>query len=77
MIDFNFKSIIIFSALGWIDVTWDHGGSNSYRMGAEGKYDLRLSIMSESDPNSVPVSASKPVLSVTGKIYISALSLFM
>ncbi|XP_066599740.1 E3 ubiquitin-protein ligase HECTD1 isoform X2 [Prorops nasuta] len=27
---------------GWIDVTWDHGGSNSYRMGAEGKFDLRL-----------------------------------
>ncbi|CAK9795010.1 E3 ubiquitin-protein ligase Ufd4 [Anthophora quadrimaculata] len=27
---------------GWIDVTWDHGGSNSYRMGAEGKYDLRI-----------------------------------
>ncbi|XP_076629620.1 ubiquitin fusion-degradation 4-like isoform X6 [Colletes latitarsis] len=27
---------------GWIDVTWDHGGSNSYRMGAELKYDLRL-----------------------------------
>lgn len=27
---------------GWIDVTWDNGGSNSYRMGAEGKYDLRL-----------------------------------
>lgn len=27
---------------GWIDVTWDHGASNSYRMGAEGKYDLRL-----------------------------------
>jgi E3 ubiquitin-protein ligase HECTD1 len=27
---------------GWIDVQWDHGGSNSYRMGAEGKYDLRL-----------------------------------
>ena len=21
----------------WIDVTWDHGGSNSYRMGAEGQ----------------------------------------
>ncbi|XP_033735284.1 E3 ubiquitin-protein ligase HECTD1-like isoform X2 [Pecten maximus] len=28
---------------GWIDVTWDSGGSNSYRMGAEGKYDLQLS----------------------------------
>jgi len=27
---------------GWIDVTWDHGGANSYRMGAEGKFDLRL-----------------------------------
>ncbi|XP_033103063.1 E3 ubiquitin-protein ligase HECTD1-like isoform X1 [Anneissia japonica] len=27
---------------GWVDVTWDHGGSNSYRMGAEGKYDLKL-----------------------------------
>ncbi|KAJ8668132.1 hypothetical protein QAD02_009795 [Eretmocerus hayati] len=27
---------------GWIDVTWDNGCSNSYRMGAEGKYDLRL-----------------------------------
>lgn len=27
---------------GWIDVTWDHGLSNSYRMGAEGKYDLKL-----------------------------------
>ena len=28
---------------GWIDVTWDHSGSNSYRMGAEGKFDLKLS----------------------------------
>lgn len=27
---------------GWIDVKWDHGIRNSYRMGAEGKYDLRL-----------------------------------
>ena len=23
-------------------MTWDHGGSNSYRMGAEGKYDLAM-----------------------------------
>ena len=29
---------------GWIDVQWDHGGSNSYRMGAEGQYDLRLGL---------------------------------
>ncbi|KAI5744743.1 hypothetical protein M8J76_004851 [Diaphorina citri] len=33
---------------GWVDVTWDHGGSNSYRMGAEGKYDLKLAPESES-----------------------------
>ena len=25
---------------GWIKVKWDGGGSNSYRVGAEGKYDL-------------------------------------
>ena len=28
--------------VGWVDVTWDSGGSNSYRMGAEGKFDLAL-----------------------------------
>ena len=27
---------------GWIEVQWDHGGANSYRMGAEGKFDLQL-----------------------------------
>ncbi|XP_041451971.1 E3 ubiquitin-protein ligase Ufd4 isoform X2 [Drosophila obscura] len=27
---------------GWIDVKWDHGVRNSYRMGSEGKYDLKL-----------------------------------
>lgn len=27
---------------GWIDIKWDHGLRNSYRMGAEGKYDLKL-----------------------------------
>lgn len=27
---------------GWIDVKWSHGLRNSYRMGAEGKYDLKL-----------------------------------
>lgn len=25
---------------GWIDVKWDAGGSNSYRVGADGMYDL-------------------------------------
>ncbi|XP_026733333.1 E3 ubiquitin-protein ligase Ufd4 isoform X4 [Trichoplusia ni] len=27
---------------GWVDVRWDHGGRNSYRMGAEGKFDLKV-----------------------------------
>lgn len=47
-------------------MTWDHGGSNSYRMGAEGKYDLRLSMMSESDANSIGISTSKSIASSTG-----------
>ncbi|XP_058255059.1 E3 ubiquitin-protein ligase HECTD1 isoform X6 [Hemibagrus wyckioides] len=37
---------------GWIDVTWDAGGSNSYRMGAEGKFDLKLA--PGYDPESAP-----------------------
>jgi len=28
---------------GWVDVVWSNGSSNSYRMGAENKYDLKLS----------------------------------
>ncbi|KAL0267404.1 UNVERIFIED_CONTAM: hypothetical protein PYX00_009683 [Menopon gallinae] len=44
---------------GWIDVTWDHGGSNSYRMGAEGKYDLRLAMISETDSNSSAATNAK------------------
>ncbi|XP_030767252.1 E3 ubiquitin-protein ligase Ufd4 isoform X3 [Sitophilus oryzae] len=46
---------------GWIDVTWDHGGSNSYRMGAEGKYDLKLApgYDVESASSSKPVSTNK------------------
>lgn len=48
---------------GWIDVTWDAGGSNSYRMGAEGKFDLKLA--PGYDPESAP--SPKPVSStVTG-----------
>ncbi len=30
------------SQLGWVEIQWDHGGVNSYRMGAEGKYDLDM-----------------------------------
>ena len=27
---------------GWLNVRWDAGGRDGYRMGAEGKYDLKL-----------------------------------
>ena len=27
---------------GWVRVQWDTGSTNSYRMGKEGKYDLKL-----------------------------------
>ncbi|RWS30867.1 E3 ubiquitin-protein ligase HECTD1-like isoform X10 [Leptotrombidium deliense] len=43
---------------GWIDVTWDHGGSNSYRMGAEGKYDIKLCDENSSKGSTVAASAS-------------------
>ena len=34
---------------GWIRVQWDSGSTNSYRMGKEGKYDLKLA-----EPPEVP-----------------------
>ena len=37
---------------GWIEVQWDHGGANSYRMGAEGKFDLQ--IMEDTPPPPPP-----------------------
>eukprot|EP00095_Tigriopus_kingsejongensis_P011031 maker-scaffold109_size355148-snap-gene-1.26 protein:Tk11031 transcript:maker-scaffold109_size355148-snap-gene-1.26-mRNA-1 annotation:"e3 ubiquitin-protein ligase hectd1" len=43
---------------GWIDVTWDHGGSNSYRMGAEGKFDLKLASGPDSSAGAANLSAA-------------------
>lgn len=31
-----------YNKIGWVEVQWDHGKANSYRMGAEGKFDLEL-----------------------------------
>ena len=28
--------------VGWVEVSWKNGTSNSYRMGADGKFDLRV-----------------------------------
>ena len=51
----------------WIDVTWDHGGSNSYRMGAEGKFDLKLAPSYE-----VKLGLAKPPPPVTAAMTTAA-----
>lgn len=51
---------------GWIDVYWDHGGSNSYRWGAEGKFDLTVAStqnMAASKKAIAAVAASRPLSS--------------
>ena len=50
--------IYLWYLLGWVDVTWDRGKTNSYRMGAESKYDLSLAV--SHDPSKLrQYSASK------------------
>ncbi|KAG6464463.1 hypothetical protein O3G_MSEX014531 [Manduca sexta] len=44
---------------GWVRVAWDAGGTNSYRMGKEGKYDLKLA-RSPSPPPSVDETVQGP-----------------
>jgi E3 ubiquitin-protein ligase HERC2 len=38
---------------GWVRVQWDNGSANSYRMGKEGKYDLKLADPPPSDEHNV------------------------
>ncbi|CAB0009589.1 unnamed protein product [Nesidiocoris tenuis] len=47
---------------GWIRVQWDNGSANSYRMGKEGKYDLKLAdppITEEHDVEESDAESSK------------------
>ena len=30
------------TSVGWVRVAWDAGDANSYRMGAQGAYDLQI-----------------------------------
>ena len=41
-----------------MDVKWDSGGSNSYRMGAEGKFDLALG--PSHDPDKLRLAKPEP-----------------
>lgn len=54
---------------GWVRVAWDAGGTNSYRMGKEGKYDLKLA-----RSPSPPPSVDETVHGVTGgKVHVICL----
>ncbi|GFO27459.1 E3 ubiquitin-protein ligase hectd1-like protein, partial [Plakobranchus ocellatus] len=68
---------------GWVEVTWDAGGSNSYRMGAEGKFDLALGPShdpeklrySKPDAASTPISSrNKNSATVTGSEKVGTLT---
>lgn len=49
---------------GWIRVQWDTGSTNSYRMGKEGKYDLKLA---EPPPATQPTTEDSDTESDSGK----------
>ena len=64
---------------GWIDVAWNNGGSNSYRMGTEGKFDVKLGPQPESESGvGGVVSGQGCVRSLTGrKAAITPFSAFL
>jgi E3 ubiquitin-protein ligase HECTD1 len=58
---------------GWIEVQWDHGIANSYRMGAEGKFDLELTgedpaITPPPPPDDEPMQSDDEVCQYTTNI---------
>lgn len=48
---------------GWIRVQWDTSSTNSYRMGKEGKYDLKLA---EPPPATQPTTEDSDTEDDTG-----------
>ena len=50
---------------GWVRVRWDNGATNSYRMGKDGKYDLRLA------PSEVPKKTAQEELEDVEDIRLS------
>ena len=36
---------------GWVEVSWNNGSSNTYRLGSEGKYDLKVVEMRSPGPS--------------------------
>lgn len=52
---------------GWIRVQWDTSSTNSYRMGKEGKYDLKLA---EPPPAAQPPTEDSDTEDDTGQITV-------
>lgn len=50
---------------GWVRVRWDNGATNSYRMGKDGKHDLRLA------PSEVPKKLAQEENEVVEDIRLS------
>ena len=46
--------------VGWVEVAWSNGTSNSYRMGADGKFDLRVVEPGPSSEAAGELSSSSP-----------------
>ena len=50
---------------GWVRVRWDNGATNSYRMGKDGKYDLRLA------PSEIPKKTAQEEMEVVEDMRLS------
>lgn len=59
-------------------MTWDFGGSNSYRMGAEGKFDLQLAPSYDPEKVRIPKldSAPQTVKPRTGSTFMDKVKVF-
>lgn len=58
---------------GWIRVQWDTSSTNSYRMGKEGKYDLKLA---EPPPATQPATEDSDTEDDTGLCHCREQSIY-
>ena len=60
---------------GWIRVQWDTGSTNSYRMGKEGKYDLKLAeppeVPDNDEEDDEEITNNKGNKNLTSKIFLN------
>ena len=60
---------------GWIRVQWDTGSTNSYRMGKEGKYDLKLAeppeVPDNDEDDDEDISSNKGIMGSVQQIFLA------